>query len=122
MAKLVFIAFWGMFFQCQATNAIAYTPDASSSHSQASHKGSFCKKKLTDGKEQISAPTVRQKAQKPAVPPVSAGYVNGFVRYLVQSLLPVSPAGDYFVSPSARRLMALHRANPNKAPPVCATA
>jgi len=122
LAKLVLIAFWWTFFQCQVVSTVSRTPNASAPHSRASHAGGFCKRKLTDGKDQVNILPVRQKVQTPPGPPISPDYVDGFVRYLVRSSLPVSPTGSHFATSSAHWLMVRYRANPNKAPPVCRTA
>lgn len=116
IAKLVLIAFWGMFFQCQAVGAVSPDQQAQSPHSQESKKG-FCKKKLIDDQQKVSAVTAGQTDQKRPPQPLDSGYLGQFVDYLIASLQPASTNVGVHFYPSNRWSAALYRANPNKAPP-----
>lgn len=117
LAKLVFIAFWGMFVQCQAVGTVSTAQHAQSSQSQAPNKG-FCKKKLTNGQQELSVVTVGQTDQKQPVLPLDPGYIGRTVDYLIASLQPVSSGAGVHFYPLNHWSAAIHRANPNKAPPL----
>ena len=106
-----------MFFQCQAVGTVSTAQHAQSSHSQEPKKG-FCKKKLTNGKQELSVTTVGQTDQKQPVQPLDPGYIGRAVDYLIASLQPVSSVTDVHFYPASHWSAAIHRANPNKAPPL----
>lgn len=117
LAKLVFIAFWGMFFQCQAVGVISTVQHTQSSQSQEPKKG-FCKKKLTNGQQELTVTAVGQTDQKRPVQSLDPGYIGRAVDYLIVSLQPVSSVAGVHFYPSDHWSAAIHRANPNKAPPL----
>lgn len=117
LAKLVFIAFWGMFFQCQVVGTVSTAQYTQSSQYQETKKG-FCKKKLTNGKQELSVVTIGQSDQKQSVQPLDPGYIGHAINYLIASLQPVSSVTGVTFYPANHWSAAIHRANPNKAPPL----
>ncbi|MBO0939317.1 hypothetical protein J2I47_22380 [Fibrella sp. HMF5335] len=104
-----------MFFQCQAVSAVS-AQRTQSSQSQEPKKG-FCKKKLIDDQQKVSAATAGKTDQKRPPQPLGSGYLGQFVCYLIASLQPASLTAGLYACPSNHWSAALHRANPNKAPP-----
>ena len=117
LAKLVFIAFWGMLFQCQAVSAVATPQHTHASQSQEPKSG-FCKKKLINDQQELSVVTVGQTNQKDPVPPFIPGYIGRITAYLIASLQTLSSGAGLHQYPLVHGSAVIYRANPNKAPPL----
>ena len=117
LAKLVFIAFWGMVFQCQVVSAVA-SPHHTSESQSSEPKSGFCKKKLINDQQELSVVTIGQTNPKQPVQPFFPGYIGRVTAYLIASLQTLTSGAGLHQYPLAHCSAVIYRANPNKAPPL----